>query len=204
MVKAVLFILLMFSVVSFVIIIHKYLYLRKAAAETRSFIDLYSSGAEASALVELSETHKCSPVSGVYRSLYADSLRLDRPDASISLRRNLSVETAKLESYLGFLATTGSTTPFIGLFGTVWGIMNAFRGMGSAGAASLAVVAPGIAEALIATAMGLAAAIPAVIAYNFYLEKTRRMATEMEDFSEELPHYLMREAQKRVARNEAP
>ena len=90
------------------------------------------------------------------------------------------------EKYLNFLATTGSTTPFIGLFGTVWGIMNAFRGIGLSGAASLAVVAPGIAEALIATAAGLLAAIPAVIAYNYYLSMAKRMIIEMEDFSEEL------------------
>ena len=87
---------------------------------------------------------------------------------------------------MGFLATTGSSTPFIGLFGTVWGIMNAFRNIGTTGSASLAVVAPGIAEALIATAMGLVAAIPAVIAYNYYLGVTRGIVVEMEDFSEEI------------------
>ncbi len=101
-------------------------------------------------------------------------------------RRYGALESAKLEKYLNFLATTGSTTPFIGLFGTVWGIMNSFRNIGSAGAASLAVVAPGIAESLIATAVGLVAAIPAVIAYNYYLSMARRMIIEMEDFSEEL------------------
>ena len=85
-----------------------------------------------------------------------------------------------------FLPLPGSTTPFIGLFGTVWGIMNAFRGIGAAGSASLAVVAPGIAEALITTAAGLAAAIPAVIAYNYYLSRARQAIIEMEDFAEEL------------------
>ncbi len=102
------------------------------------------------------------------------------------LRRYETLESVKLEKYLNFLATTGSTAPFIGLFGTVWGIMNAFHGIGAAGSASLAVVAPGIAEALIATAVGLAAAIPAVIAYNYYLSMSRKMIIEMEDFSEDL------------------
>jgi len=101
----------------------------------------------------------------------------------------------KLEKYLNFLATTGSTAPFIGLFGTVWGIMNAFHGIGSAGSASLAVVAPGIAEALIATAVGLAAAIPAVIAYNYYLSMSRKMIIEMEDFSEDLLELFTRTAE---------
>ncbi|MEJ2254181.1 MAG: MotA/TolQ/ExbB proton channel family protein, partial [Nitrospirota bacterium] len=100
-----------------------------------------------------------------------------------------------LERYLGFLATTGSSTPFIGLFGTVWGIMDSFMGIGSQGAASLAVVAPGIAEALIATAMGLVAAIPAVIAYNYYLSRARHIIIEMEDFSEEILD-LMAEVQR--------
>jgi len=98
-----------------------------------------------------------------------------------------------MEQYLNFLATTGSTTPFIGLFGTVWGIMNAFRGIGSAGSASLAVVAPGIAEALITTAAGLGAAIPAVVAFNYYLSRARIMSIDMEDFSEELLDFFSRE-----------
>jgi biopolymer transport protein TolQ len=109
-----------------------------------------------------------------------------------NLRRIEALETARLEKHLTFLATTGSTTPFIGLFGTVWGIMNSFLGIGRVGAASLAVVAPGIAEALIATAAGLAAAIPAVVAYNYYLSRTRRNAIMMGDFSQELMDHLLR------------
>ncbi|MGD1074787.1 MAG: MotA/TolQ/ExbB proton channel family protein, partial [Thermodesulfovibrionales bacterium] len=85
--------------------------------------------------------------------------------------------------------------PFIGLFGTVWGIMNAFRGIGAAGSASLAVVAPGIAEALITTAAGLAAAIPAVVAFNYYLSRARKMSIDMEDFSEELLDFFSKETQ---------
>ncbi len=109
-----------------------------------------------------------------------------------TLKRIEALEEIRLEKYLTFLATTGSTAPFIGLFGTVWGIMNSFMGIGRIGAASLAVVAPGIAEALIATAAGLIAAIPAVVAYNYYLSRARRTTTLMEDFSQELINHFAR------------
>jgi biopolymer transport protein TolQ len=118
--------------------------------------------------------------------VYTDEAKKDKNEIKRLLRRYETLESVKLEKYLNFLATTGSTAPFIGLFGTVWGIMNAVHGIGSSGSASLAVVAPGIAEALIATAVGLAAAIPAVIAYNYYLSMSRKMILEMEDFSEDL------------------
>jgi len=99
------------------------------------------------------------------------------------LRKTIANEINRMEKAVAFLATTGNTTPFIGLFGTVWGIMNSFRGIGLKGSASLAVVAPGISEALIATAMGLLAAIPAVVAYNHFLTRINRMTTEMENFA---------------------
>jgi biopolymer transport protein TolQ len=98
----------------------------------------------------------------------------------------------RLESYLTFLATTGSTSPFIGLFGTVWGIMNAFRGIGAKSSASIGVVASGISEALIATAFGLFAAIPAVVAYNYYLSKIKVLTTEMDNFSFEFLNIVER------------
>jgi biopolymer transport protein TolQ len=100
-----------------------------------------------------------------------------------SLVRASNLEALKLEKRLAFLATTGSATPFIGLFGTVWGIMNAFRRIGVVQAANISVVAPGVSEALIATAAGLAAAIPAVIFYNYYINWVKRLSTEMDDFS---------------------
>ena len=100
-----------------------------------------------------------------------------------SLVRAFNLEGLKLEQRLAFLATTGSATPFIGLFGTVWGIMNAFRRIGVVQAANISVVAPGVSEALIATAAGLAAAIPAVIFYNYYVNWMKRLSTEMDDFS---------------------
>jgi biopolymer transport protein TolQ len=131
-----------------------------------------------------------SPIANLFRSVYTDEIHKEKSETKRVLKRYGALESAKLEKYLNFLATTGSTSPFIGLFGTVWGIMNSFRSIGSAGAASLTVVAPGIAESLIATAAGLAAAIPAVIAYNYYLSMARRMIIDMEDFTEELLDYF--------------
>jgi biopolymer transport protein TolQ len=113
-----------------------------------------------------------------------------------SMNKASNTEMTKLESALGFLATTGSASPFIGLFGTVWGIMDTFKGIGARGTATLAVVAPGISEALIATAAGLAAAIPAVIFYNYFLNQSKNMVQEMENFSAEflniVERYLVR------------
>jgi biopolymer transport protein TolQ len=102
-------------------------------------------------------------------------------------------ETTKLEKNLSFLATTASATPFIGLFGTVWGIINAFESIANARSTDLSIVAPGIAEALIATAMGLAAAIPAVIGYNYFVHQLRNLGAEMEEFSMELMTFLERQ-----------
>ncbi len=110
-----------------------------------------------------------------------------------SLRRSNIDQTSKLESALGFLATTGNTAPFIGLFGTVWGIMESFRGIGLKGSASLAVVAPGISEALIATAAGLAAAIPAVVAFNAFSNKVSSVRAEMDIFTSEFLSIIERQ-----------
>jgi biopolymer transport protein TolQ len=110
-----------------------------------------------------------------------------------ALRRAVNVELTALSRALPFLATTGNTTPFIGLFGTVWGIMNAFRGIGLRGSASLAVVAPGISEALIATAAGLAAAIPAVVAYNYFSSIVATLESEMDNFSADFLNLIERQ-----------
>jgi biopolymer transport protein TolQ len=109
-----------------------------------------------------------------------------------AFNRACNSEAKKLEGTLGFLATTGSASPFIGLFGTVWGIMDTFRGIGTRGSATLAVVAPGISEALIATAAGLAAAIPAVIFYNYYLNAIKNISTEMDNFASEVLNIIER------------
>jgi biopolymer transport protein TolQ len=121
------------------------------------------------------------------RKLAEELASIDR-----TLKRVAGTEITRLERALTFLATTGNATPFIGLFGTVWGIMDAFRQIGFRGSTSLAIVAPGISEALIATAAGLFAAIPAVVAYNYYLNKLRVVNSQMESFSAEFLNIVVR------------
>ncbi len=191
-VKAVLIILLLFSLTSWTIIIHKWLHFSKADKENYSFGRIYDTVSNPKDLFNSSKKFTFSPMANLFRSVYAEKTYTEKDELKRMLRRYTALESARLERYLSFLATTGSTTPFIGLFGTVWGIMNSFTGIGAAGSASLAVVAPGIAEALIATAVGLAAAIPAVIAYNYYLSRAHRMTVELEDFSEELVDYILK------------
>jgi hypothetical protein len=116
-----------------------------------------------------------------------------QPNVKRALRRAINTEMTRLTQMVPFLATTGNTTPFIGLFGTVWGIMNSFHGIGQRGSASLAVVAPGISEALIATAAGLAVAIPAVIAFNHFMQKIRVIETELHSFSADFLNILDRD-----------
>ncbi len=185
-VKIILIILLFFSVMSWAIIFFKQRYFSKANSESEQFLRTYRSNRDPKDLFKSTKNLSLSPIANVFKSVYTDGAERDKSEVKRLLRRYETLESVKLEKYLNFLATTGSTSPFIGLFGTVWGIMNSFHGIGSAGSASLAVVAPGIAEALIATAVGLAAAIPAVIAYNYYLSMARKMIVEMEDFSEDL------------------
>jgi biopolymer transport protein TolQ len=185
-VKAVLLILMTFSVISWAIIFFKQKYFTKANRESEQFQRAYRTNRDPKSLFQSTRGLTLSPIANVFKAVYVDDAKRDKNEVKRVLRRYETLESVKLEKYLNFLATTGSTAPFIGLFGTVWGIMNAFHGIGAAGSASLAVVAPGIAEALIATAVGLAAAIPAVIAYNYYLSMSRKMIIEMEDFSEDL------------------
>lgn len=184
--KAVLLVLLFFSVFSWAIIFYKQRYFSKASKESESFLSVFRQERGIDKSLEAARNLNLSPIANVFKSVYGEGNRSGKDETKRMLRRYETLEAAKLESYLNFLATTGSTTPFIGLFGTVWGIMDAFRGIGAAGSASLAIVAPGIAEALITTAAGLVAAIPAVVAYNYYLSRARRLILEMEDFSEEL------------------
>jgi biopolymer transport protein TolQ len=192
-VKAVMLILLFFSIASWAIIFFKQRYFSKAGKESEQFLREYRTSRDSQGLYQATKNLMLSPIANLFRSVYSDEIHKEKSETRRILKRYGALESAKLEKYLNFLATTGSTTPFIGLFGTVWGIMNSFRSIGTAGAASLAVVAPGIAESLIATAAGLAAAIPAVIAYNYYLSMARRMIIEMEDFSEELLGFFNRE-----------
>lgn len=201
-VKFVLLVLVFFSVVSWAIILQKYFLLSRAQRESEKFLRSFWGEQRLDSLYESSASLPHSPVARVFREGYREFSRIAASrneggsvgvlttevtidNISRALHRTRSLETTRLERAMIFLATTGSATPFIGLFGTVWGIMNSFREIGQAGTAGLAVVAPGISEALIATAMGLAAAIPAVIAYNYFLNRIRLLSSEMENFSSE-------------------
>jgi len=190
-VKFILLILLFFSVLSWAIIFYKYRFLSKVEKESADFHAAFQSSKHWDTLYQSTKRFSLSPLVNLFRAAYSIE-DAGREEIRSALKRVESMEASQLEKYLTFLATTGSTTPFIGLFGTVWGIMNSFMGIGRIGAASLAVVAPGIAEALIATAAGLAAAIPAVVAYNYFLSRTRRISSMIEDFSQELLEYTAR------------
>ena len=191
-VKVILLLLLTCSVFSWAIMIYKHISLSAASKQSREFLSSFGSGSDRRRLVELAQSLKASPLANVFSSVARDGVG-HREEVKRLLRRYEALESERVHTYLTFLATTGSTSPFIGLLGTVWGIMNAFRGIGQTGSASLAVVAPGIAEALITTAVGLATAIPSVLGYNYYLSRARKLTVQTEDFSEELLDYFSAE-----------
>jgi len=200
MVKFVLLLLFFFSLTSWTIIFMKLRLLKKFKDENERFLELFSSSREISKVYLQSKIFNFSPLAKIFRTGYAEFNRSKmlqgNPDEDKGLqsqqqivdhvhraaKRVLFAQSSRLERGLTFLATTGNASPFIGLFGTVWGIMTSFRSIGMKGSASLAVVAPGIAEALIATAAGLAAAIPAVVAFNYFTNRTRTNQTEMGNF----------------------
>ncbi len=196
MVKFVLLVLLFFSVFSWAIIAYKMRLLRKIEKETAAFYDLFWEKRQFSHILGISKDFRITPLTSLFNAVYSElSSCMKSPDGlkredldrfGRILQKASAIETAKLEYAVGFLATAGNTAPFIGLFGTVWGIMTSFQSIGSKGAANLAVVAPGISEALVATAMGLLAAIPAVVGYNHLLARTGRITTEMSNFSSDL------------------
>lgn len=209
-VKLVLFILLYFSVVSWAIIFYKLLQVHRANGDSERFLDFFWKTKRFDAINSQLDRFGNSPLSVLFNEGYTELKRVMEagdakkdPDVistdlggieniSRALRRATNSEIARLEKYTTFLATTGSTAPFIGLFGTVWGIKNSFTGIGQTGSASLAVVAPGIAEALIATAIGLVAAIPAVMGYNHFQHKIRVLIGEMDNFSTEFLNIVQR------------
>jgi biopolymer transport protein TolQ len=208
MVKFVLLLLLIFSIISWTIIFLKFRYYRKIRKENEDFDSDYQRSNKLSEVVPAAKKYPHSTTAEVFRVGYAELSKMNkvskdtaRPEeislSSIdnvqrALNRASNTEMTKLESSLGFLATTGSASPFIGLFGTVWGIMETFKAIGARGSATLAVVAPGISEALIATAAGLAAAIPAVIFYNYFLNKSKTMVQEMDNFADEFLNIVER------------
>jgi len=220
-VKLVLIILVLMSIISWSIIFSKTMLLRSASKKSERFLNLYRASGNFGNLYS-STRHIGGPTAELFRAGYSEIIKMrkvsnsniktDQAKSSSDeilaelgvvdlvereLKRSMSNEVAKLEKSLTFLATTGSTAPFIGLFGTVWGIMTSFIGLaGGEGVPTLQVVAPGIAEALIATAIGLAAAIPAAVAYNYFVSKVRRIDIEMENFSAEFLNVIERYLKK--------
>lgn len=212
MVKFVLLILLILSVISWTIIFLKFRYYRKIQQENEAFDSDYQRSSKLSEVLPAAKKYPCSTTAEVFRVGYTELTKMNKSfkdsshgdDISMSsldnvqraLNKASNTEMTKLEGALGFLATTGSASPFIGLFGTVWGIMETFQSIGARGSATLAVVAPGISEALIATAAGLAAAIPAVVFYNYFLNKAKVMVQDMDNFAGEflniVERYLIR------------
>ena len=200
MVKLVLLLLFCFSLASWTIIFMKLRLLKKFKDENERFLELFSSGSEISKVYLQSKIFAFSPLAKIFRAGYAElnrsKMNPGKHDEDQDFRSQqqiiehvhriankiLFTQSSRLERGLTFLATTGNASPFIGLFGTVWGIMTSFKSIGMKGSASLAVVAPGIAEALIATAAGLAAAIPAVVAFNYFSRRTNIAKTEMGNF----------------------
>jgi biopolymer transport protein TolQ len=212
--KSVLFILLLFSAISWGIILYKLWQFRRGARHSSMFLQVFRKSTKFSEVQAVCASVPASPLVGIFQAGYAElnmQLRRDGPrsvdgprsiDAETrpsavatrptlksldavdrALLRATTVEVARLEKGVPFLATTASITPFIGLFGTVWGIMVAFSQIGAEGSTSLAVVAPGIAEALVTTAAGLFAAVPAVYFYNDCTNQVKEFANEMDDFS---------------------
>ncbi len=203
--KVALGVLVIFSVVSWGIILSKSMALRRARQQSKSFLDVFRRSAKFSEVQGVCKSLEHSPLVGLFQAGYAElnlQLRADpkatpaspgavaaRPTlkslAAVdrALLRASSVEVNKLEQQVTFLATTASLAPFVGLFGTVWGIMSAFAGIGAQGSTDLAVVAGPIAEALVATAVGLFAAMPAVYFYNDFTSTVKVMASEMDDFA---------------------
>ncbi|MBW1714597.1 MAG: protein TolQ [Deltaproteobacteria bacterium] len=221
MVKFVLLVLLFFSVTSWTIVFMKLRLLKRFREENEEFLELFSSSREIGRVYLETKIFKFSPLAKIFRAGYAEFSRAKalqgNPDDGMGFqsqhpimenvqraaRKTLSVQGARLEKGLTFLATTGNTCPFIGLFGTVWGIMTSFRAIGMKGSASLGVVAPGIAEALIATAAGLAAAIPAVVAFNYFNRRIRSSQIEMGSFISDFTNLIERGLLKRASSERA-
>lgn len=204
-VKLVLLILLYFSVVSWAIIFYKGVMIRRAMQQSSAFLDAFWRLKSFDAVTKVLDSFPHSPLAALYREGYQEMMKVRKhqdggteeavwigDNVERALRRGTTQQTHQLEKYLNFLATTGSSAPFIGLFGTVWGIMDAFHGIGQTGSASLATVAPGISEALVATAIGLVAAIPAVIGYNHFVNKVNLLCGEMDNFCQEFLNIVQR------------
>ncbi len=206
--RGIVIILLGFSVVSWAMILLKYQYLRRAEKESHAFLSAFRKTKNVNELLDHAESKKYSPLATLFLEGYheAESIVKTYPDGKVSedeqaavsqeIERQLKVTTQDeivyMERYLAFLGTTGTVGPLVGLFGTVWGIMDAFYGIGLKGAGDIGALAPGLAAALINTISGLFVAIPAVIAYNYFADKIRDIAIRCDSFSMEFLSYLER------------
>jgi biopolymer transport protein TolQ len=205
----ILILLAAFSIFSWTIILRKWLTFRQIARHSQAFVALFRKSSRLSEICSACELYRRTPLSGIFSAGYQElnaqiqSISPKNPDHPVlsdrnftgiqrALQRASTAELSMLEKSMSWLATTGSVTPFIGLLGTVMGIISAFQGLGMEKTASIQAVAPGIAEALIATAFGLFAAIPAVIAYNQFISKMKAIAAEMDDFSMEFLNLVER------------
>ena len=205
-VKSVIVILILASLVSWMVIFERWIYIKKVNQEFFNFETRFWSDSGLEALLLTSQEGEHEPIGAeyIFQVGYLDYKRLisekiDSDTIMSSVQRNmqaaLTKEQSLLEKHLPFLATVASVSPYIGLFGTVWGIMNSFRGLAGSSQATLSAVAPGISEALIATAIGLFAAIPALIAYNKYISDSDRLISSFEGFKEEFSSVLHRDIQ---------
>ncbi len=203
--RFVLLTLVAFSLVSWAIILYKGVALQRARRESDTFLQVFRKSTKFSEVNSICPQLRVSPLVGVFQAGYLELNQQVRQapagtrptvrsfeSLSRALARAAAVEVTRLERRVTFLATTASVTPFVGLFGTVWGIMNAFGDIGRMGSANLAVVAPGISEALITTAAGLAAAIPAAVFYNFYNSRIKVLASAVDDFALEFLNIVER------------
>ena len=205
-VQSVIVILILASIVSWMIIFERWIYIKKVNQEFFNFETRFWSDSGLEALLLTSQEGEHEPIGAeyIFQVGYLDYKRLiaekiDSDTIMSSVQRNMQAALTKeqsfLEKHLPFLATVASVSPYIGLFGTVWGIMNSFRGLAGSSQATLSAVAPGISEALIATAIGLFAAIPALIAYNKYISDSDRLISSFEGFKEEFSSVLHRDIQ---------
>jgi biopolymer transport protein TolQ len=193
--QVVLLILLIFSILSWSVILTKWAAIKRARAQSGRFLRAFRKTQRLQDIGAISEQFRPSPLVSVFEGAYDEFRRQGEqniPAVQRAAQIASSEELTRLERKLPLLATTGGVAPFVGLFGTVWGIIDAFNGLGDAGAATLRAVAPGISEALITTAAGLFAAIPAVIAYNQFTHSMREFGARMDDFTMELLNFIER------------
>ncbi len=203
-VQLVMAILLLASVLSWYMIVQRFIFFRDAKSKMQEFEEYFWSGVDLSQLYREGDNDSATGMESIFRAGFKEFSRLagqkelDAEALIEGTRRAMRVamlrEEERLERHLAFLASVGSTSPYIGLFGTVWGIMHSFRGLANATQATLATVAPGISEALVATAMGLFAAIPAVLAYNRFAAKVEVFSNRYDTFVDEFSSILYRQA----------